>query len=302
MNADHNVRFPASMLWLLAAMSLIWGVNWTVMKVAIAEFPPLHFRAFCLVWGGAGLFAIAAFARLPMRMPRGQWPNLIVQAAFNMGVWNVLAVLGLATMDSGRAAIIAYTFPVWSTLLSVWWLREPMTARKIAGLVLGMAAIALLLANDLAAVGRSPLGATLMAGSAISWAIGTVMMRRHPVGLAPLPLTAWQTLIAAVPLTAAAMILEPGVPWYPPDMSLAAQLGVLYNVGGSFIFCIWAWFKIASIAPPSVSSLATLAIPVVGVISGALFLGERPGWTDLVALALVAAALATVLIVPRKAT
>ena len=66
-----------------------------------------------------------------------------------------------------------------------------------------------------------------------------------------------------------------------------------------FIFCYWAWFKIATSAPPSVSSLSTLMIPVVGVFSGVLVLGESPHWQEYAALVLVIAALATVLIGPR---
>lgn len=290
---------PGSVLWLLLAMSLVWGGNWPIMKMVMAEMPPLSFRAFCLLIGSMGLFLIAIGRGIPARVPEGQWGNLVTQAVLNMAAWNVLALYGLRYMDSGRAAIIAYTFPVWSTLLSVWWLREPLTRRKIAGLALGMGGMALLLGSDIAAVGRSPAGALLLIASAICWAMGTVVMKKRPVGLSPLPLAAWQVFIASIPLSVGALAFEDG-PYHPFGLSPGPMFGVLYNAMGSFVFCNWAWFRIANSSSPSVSSLSTLIIPVVGVISGALFLGERPAMTDLAALALVIAALATVILPPRR--
>ena len=290
---------PGSVIWLLVAMSLIWGCNWPIMKLVIAEMPPLSFRAFCLSVGALGLFLIARGRKIPMRVPDGQWGNLITQALLNMAAWNVLAVLGLSYMDSGRAAILAYTFPVWSTLLSIWWLREPVNTRKIAGLALGMGGMALLLGSDLALVGRSPVGALLLIASGFCWAAGTVVMKKRPVGLSPLPLAAWQVFIAAVPLTIAALLFEDG-PLHPFGLSPGPMFGVFYNALGSFVFCNWAWFKIANSSSPSVSSLSTLIIPVVGVLAGALVLGERPAASDLSALVLVSAALVTVILPPRK--
>jgi drug/metabolite transporter (DMT)-like permease len=80
-----------------------------------------------------------------------------------------------------------------------------------------------------------------------------------------------------------------------------ANLGLAYNVVVCLVFCYWAWFKIVEMVPVSVSALSTLLIPVVGVFSGLWVLGEVPGPNDLMALALVAAALATVLIAPAAA-
>ena len=75
---------------------------------------------------------------------------------------------------------------------------------------------------------------------------------------------------------------------------------MIYNAVVSFIFCNWAWMKIATIAPVSVSSISMLMIPIVGVFSGMMVLGERPQWTDFAALALVVAALAVVLMPSRQ--
>jgi drug/metabolite transporter (DMT)-like permease len=80
-----------------------------------------------------------------------------------------------------------------------------------------------------------------------------------------------------------------------------AAFGLVYNMFFVFIFCYWAWFRIATSAPPTVAALSTLMIPVVGVFSGIWLLGESPHWQEYAAMALVIASLATVLVPPRRA-
>jgi drug/metabolite transporter (DMT)-like permease len=79
------------------------------------------------------------------------------------------------------------------------------------------------------------------------------------------------------------------------DVGLKAWLGTAYNVFIAFAFAHWAWIKIATSVPVSIFSISMLLIPVVGVVSGMLFLGDRPAWTEYAALGLVLCALLTVL-------
>src|SRR6266545_2599134 len=263
---------PSSILTLLVLLTLGWGVNWPIMKVVMVEMPPLHFRALCLAVGAAGLFAIARANRLPIRVPPGAWLRLIVITLFNVAAWNVLAVYGVTFMESGRAAILAYTFPVWGVLLG----------------------------DEIHAVGRSPTGALLLIASAISWAVSTAIMKRWPVDLPTTSFTGWQMLIALAPVLSGAFFFENGS-FSPLGLTAWPLWGLVYNAIVSSIFCNWAWIKIATHAPISVSSLSTLMIPIVGVFTGMLMLGERPQWSDFAALALVVAALAVVLMPQRQA-
>jgi drug/metabolite transporter (DMT)-like permease len=224
---------------------------------------------------------------------------LIAIAAFNVAAWNVLAVYGVTFMESGRAAILAYTFPVWGVLLGVWFLREPLTGKRLGGVLLGLLGMLLLLGEEIRAVGRSPTGALLLIASAISWAVSTAIMKRWPVKLPTTSFTGWQMLLALVPLLSGALIFEKGS-FSPLELSTGPLWGLIYNAIVSSIFCNWAWIKIATHAPISVSSLSTLMIPIVGVFSGMLVLGERPQWSDFAALVLVVAALAVVLTPQRK--
>jgi drug/metabolite transporter (DMT)-like permease len=122
-------------------------------------------------------------------------------------------------------------------------------------------------------------------------------MKRYPTSLETTALTAWQLLIGGLPLMIGALVIDWGA-WRP--IGTAAAIGLVYNMFFVFIYCYWAWFKIAATAPPSVSSLSTLMIPVVGVFSGMWLLGESPRWQEYAALILVIAALATVVIPPRR--
>jgi drug/metabolite transporter (DMT)-like permease len=293
-------QFPREYIPLLVLLTTFWGFNWPMMKLALAEMPPNHFRSLCLVSGTLGVAAIAAANRLPMRVPQGQWPRLVLISLLNFTAWNMLVAYAVPMMSSGRAAILAYTMPVWAVFFGLWVLNERLTPRRALGLVLGMAGMALLLWSEIAALERSPLGALLIVAAAVLWGLGTVVMKRWPVNLPASSLTAWQMGIGAVPIVLAALLLEEGS-WDLTRLSTPALLGVVYNMVISFIFCQWAWIKIALVAPVGVSTVGTLLVPVVGVFSGALVLGEQPHWQDYAALVLVGLAIASVLLPERRA-
>jgi drug/metabolite transporter (DMT)-like permease len=293
--------FPRHLIWPLVGLTLGWGLNWPAMKVAVSEMAPMRFRTLCLLAGAAGLFSIARANSLPIRIPRGQKLQMVAIALVNMTGWNIFAIYGVSLMASGRAAILGYTMPAWAVVLSAWLLDEPLTTRRVLGVALGMGGMTVLLGRELLAVGRSPLGALCMVLAAAAWAMGTVLIKRWPVNLPTSSFTAWQMLIGVVPIVVIALVGERGT-FNPFALSLWPMLGALYNLVVAFNFCYWAWNKIAVEAPVGVSSLAVMMIPVVGVFSGALLLGETPHWLDYAALVLVVGSLATVLLPPRSAT
>jgi drug/metabolite transporter (DMT)-like permease len=292
---DH---LPRRLWWVLAGLTLAWGFNWTAMKVALSEVPPWTFRSLCLGLGAAVLFGALRASGQPLPLPRGQWGRLWLLALLNITSWNMLVAFGVGMIPSGRAAILAYTMPVWAVPLSVWLLGERITGAKLAGLVLGLGGLALLLGESLVSLGAAPLGSLLVLGAAVSWALGTVMQKRFPVGLPVGPYTAWIMLLGGVPIFIGALLFEDFRDLR--RVSLAPALGTAYNVFIAFAFAHWAWIKIATSVPVSVFSISMLLIPVVGVVSGMLFLGERPTWAEYGALALVLGALVTVLR-PRRA-
>ncbi|MFH1602391.1 MAG: DMT family transporter [Pseudomonadota bacterium] len=294
MTSKHH-GFPASVLWVLVALTLGWGFNWPMIKLALTEIPVFSFRSMCLLGGSTGLFAIAAHARLPLRVPRGQWGRLVLLALFNVTAWNVCITYGIGYMSSGRAAILAYTMPLWSVPLSAWLLKERVTVRRMVGVGLGMGAMLLLLWDELRAVQAAPKGTLLIVSGAVSWALGTVMLKRYPIALPVTSFSAWQMLIGGIPICAGALALE--LHSLHP-LTLGPALALAYNVLVAFVFCSWAWNKIVITVPVGVSSLSVLMTPVVGVFSGMLVLSESPHWQDFAALGLVILALSTVMLPP----
>jgi drug/metabolite transporter (DMT)-like permease len=295
LSAQERQGFPAAILWVLAALTLGWGFNWPMIKLALSEIPVFSFRSACLLGGAAGLFAIAAWARLPLRVPRGQLGRLLLIALCNVTMWNVCIAYGIGYMSSGRAAILAYTMPLWTVPLSAWLLKERITARRILGVCLGMGAMLLLLSVELGAMRTAPKGTLLMLAGAVSWATGTVLVKRYPIDLPVTTLTAWQLLLGGIPIYAGALAFDLGD---LRPLSPGPALALAYNVAISFVFCHWAWFKIVTSVPVGVSSLSSLMTPVVGVFSGMLVLSEVPHWQDFAALILVLFALATVMLPP----
>jgi len=247
--------------------------------------------------GAAGIFAIARVAGHTLLPPRAHWPRLIGTALLNTTAWNILIAYGLTLLPAGRSAILAYTMPLWVALLSVPLLRERLTQRGWLGILLGMGGMVLLLNDEWASMRAAPVGAVLVIGAAVSWALGTVLMKRYPTALPTTSFTGWQLLLGGVPILIGAVLRE-GDQLAP--LSWQATGALIYNLTVASIVGYWAWFKIVGRASAIASSLGTLFIPVVGVFSSMLLLGEHPDWPEYVALVLVLAAIATV-IVPASA-
>ena len=292
--SDH---LPARLGWLLASLTLAWGFNWTAMKLALAEVPPWTFRSLCLGLGSAVLFAVLRLGGQRFAWPRGQWRRVWILALLNITGWNILVAFGLTLIASGRASILAYTMPVLAIPLSVWILDERLTRAKLVGLVLGLAGLALLIGDGYRAIGAAPLGSLLVLGAAASWALGAVLQKKYPVALAPGPYTAWIMLLGGVPIFIGAALFEDVRAL--AHIGMRAFLGTAYNVFIAFAFAYWAWIKLATSVSVTVFSLSILVIPAVAVVGGIVFLGERPSFAELVALALVLASLATVLMPAR---
>lgn len=294
MTNQHTL--PRTLWLLLGALTLLWGFNWPMMKLALAELPVWTFRGACIGFGAAGLFIIARAQGLPIRPRNDQWTRLGLAALFNVTCWNVLIGYGVSMLPAGRSAILAYTMPLWTVILSALFLGERLTLRKLSGVAFGMSALILLLGTELLRIRSAPAGAMLVLAAALSWATGTVIMKRWPTSLPTTSFVAWQLALGGGPIMIGALTLDWG---HWQSISIPATIALLYNMFIAFVFCHWAWFKIATTAPASIAALSTMMIPVVGVMSGILVLGEKPGWQEMTALLLVTLSLATVLMPAR---
>lgn len=290
-------RLSLKGILLLLGLGFGWGINWPIMKYIISQIPLLSFRGFCLFFGGLGILAIARASGLAVRIPRGYWPKLLWICLFNIIAWNVMATYGLSLLPAGRSALLGYTMPLWTVVLSVWILHDRFNLRIAIALCLGISGIIALMAETLLHWFDGPLNMPLIIGAALMilaawfWALGTVLMKRWQIPLNSVALTGWLLLLASIPIIVAASIVETLPTKMPPTLAL---WGVVYNVFIGFMFCYWAWVKLVTLVPVSVSSLSSLITPLIGVISGIFLLGEKPGWPEWVAAGLILGAVAVV--------
>jgi drug/metabolite transporter (DMT)-like permease len=293
--APRTPRVTAAALFPVAVLGLIWGFNWPMLKMGVEEFAPLTFRALTLPFAALGMLAIARVSGDPIAIPRRLWRRLALLALFNIACWNGLLLFGVQQLPAGRSAILAFTMPVWSVLFSLALLHEPLSSRKVVGMALGVLGMGVLLGEDIRHVQRSPTAAVFILGASISWAFGTVLLRKWKLPVPQNTLSGWMMFVGAMPLVILAPFFAPGPPAMP---SAAAGFAILYNIFLAGMFGHWAWFTLARTLPVAVSSMSSLPVPVVGVFAGILLLGERPGPTEWIALALVVAAMVAVLWLP----
>jgi drug/metabolite transporter (DMT)-like permease len=284
-------------LVLLVFLSIFWGSNWPMMKIGLREIPVWTFRTLCLLLGGFGVLCMAKANRLMLTIPKSElWP-LILVSLLNITGWHLCSAYGLITMDAGRAVIIGYTMPVWASILGSFVLGERLTSKRLIGLFLGIGGLLILIGPDIKAVGSAPLGAIFMLGAAVSWAGGTVFLKYFRWTMPITVLTGWQLILGGIPVIIGALILEPMTVILNVSWQAALATGYVILIGN--IFCYWAWVKVLNLFPASVASIGTLAIPIIGVFSGAFVLGEPVGIREIAALILVVMALSIVMIRPK---
>ncbi|MEM8644852.1 MAG: DMT family transporter [Pseudomonadota bacterium] len=294
-SGDRSQPLPAAGFFLLAGVTLFWGANWPGMKIALAELPVWWFRSMSVGAGALGLLVIARLSHGTLRVPLREMVPLAVCAIFAIMGWHVFAAYGVSMMPAGRASIIAFTMPVWASIFGSFLIGEPFTKPKVIGLMLGLGGLAVLMGEDLVVLGAAPVGGLFMLMAAISWGFGTVLFKRQAWSAPVATIVGWQLLTAFVPITVVALLTEP-----VPDLTaLSAKTwwALAYLFALPMVFCQWAYFKVVTIFPAAIAAMGTLAVPIVGVYSSALILGEPVGWQELTALVLICSALASVLVV-----
>ena len=196
---------PATGFLLLAGVTLFWGINWPGMKIALAEVPLWWFRTLSVGIGGLGLLAISQISSGTMKISRQEILPLILCSIFAIMGWHIFSAYGVTLMPAGRASIIAFTMPVWASIISSFVLKEAFTWSKVAGLVLGIGGLVVLMGEDFVVLGTAPIGALFMLGAAVTWAFGTVLFKKFTWTAPVAALVGWQLLAAMVPIGAVAI-------------------------------------------------------------------------------------------------
>lgn len=280
-------------LWALLALTLMWGVNWPMMKLSLQQLTPLYFRASTMFLGAAWLFVYAVAKRQRMHPTGREWLTILWLGLPNVLGWHTLSIFGVQELASGRAAILGFTMPIFTVLLGAVFFGERITPRVRVAVICAALAIALLLWHELQKLSGRPAGIAWMLSAAVAWALGTLMFRRAQLTLSPLAVTVWMLLLGSLVLWVLAFATEPlpQIGNFSLPMWLSLAYGVLINYG----FAQLIWFGMARDLPPATSAMSIMAIPLVGTLSATLIVGEIPHWQDWLAMGFVMMAIASVL-------
>lgn len=269
----------------LVGIAPIWGYSWVVSKVALGYAEPLTFIALITASGAGCLFLVLMATRRSLRPPPFRWtlPIGLLQTA----LFNILAVLALSVGGAGRVSVLVYTMPFWLLLLAWPFLGERLRGLQWPAVALAFAGLVLVVRPwDIG----DALGGILAVAAGLSWAGGAILVKLMECRTEAdvLALTTWQLAVGAVILVAIAGVTQSG--W--PQWTGTFWLCLAYSAVLATALSVSLWVAALSSLPASAAGLGTLAIPVVGVATSWLQLGERPAGVEAAGMVLIIAALA----------
>jgi len=286
---------PPRALLLLVVLTLVWGTNWPLFPLAVREVSVWTFRAAAVTIAGLALLAVARLRGQSLAVPRRHWPTVAGATFFYLLLWNIASTYAAILIPSGQAAILGFTMPLWAALISWAFLGERLSRRMLVALALGATGVGLLMVRGAQAYAQAPVGFALGLLAGVGWAVGTLILKRRPVGVPATVLTGWQLLITALPITVGALVLGDHQ-WFVPSWQSIAVIGYIALVP----MCIGnvAWFSIVGMLPTNVAGLSSIMVPVVAMVSGAVVHGEPLGPLQWAAMACCVGALALALLKP----
>jgi drug/metabolite transporter (DMT)-like permease len=278
---------PAGLLF-LAITSVGWGFNWPVTKFLLGELPPLTLRGVTGVIGACLLAALALARGQSLAVAEGQWPRLVLAAFLNVSCWMVLMAFALLWLPASEATLIAYTMPVWASLMAWPVLGERPTLLRTLALVMAFAGLASIMGGNGfgASVAKLP-GIVMALGGAIGFALGTVLAKKLPIQLPPITAAAWQIGIGCLPIATVGLLIETT---HLEKVTTTGWVLLFYSTVIQFCVAYVSWFAALARLPASVAAIGTMAVPVIGVVASALALGEPLGPGQIAALVLTLAA------------
>jgi drug/metabolite transporter (DMT)-like permease len=278
----------ARALPLVVLLTIVWGTNWSLFPLAVREVSVWTFRALSLTGAGLLLLAIARARGESLRIPREHWLAVSAAAVIYLVVWNLASTYAAILIPSGQAAILGFTMPLW-TVLVVWALfGDRPGPRMLLAVALAAVGVVLLVIPAREAYRDAPAGFLLGLTAGLGWAAGTVILKRAAVPVPALVLTAWQLLVAALPLGVGALWLGQGQWFLPswPSLLVIAYITVVPMAIGNA-----AWFAIVGLLPASVAGLSSVLVPILAMVTGAIVHAEPLGPYQLGAMACCGSAL-----------
>jgi drug/metabolite transporter (DMT)-like permease len=291
----QGARVPRAAWLQLAANVILFGLSWPIIKIGLEASTPLWFAAARATLSATTAFVLLACLGRLAWPHRADWPIILSVGALQLSCFFAFSNLGMQSLPAGRSSVFAYTAMLWVVPLSLM-VGEKVGWRAVAGVLLGLAGIVVLVEplrfdwNDRAIIwGHVWL---LLAG--FTWAIAIVHIRRHRWKLTPLDALPWQMSVATVLLWVLALIAEPAGRLELDRKEL--WMSLLYIGAFAGPIATWAAVSVGRALPPVVGSMGMLGVPLLGIASSVVLLGETITAPLAIGTALVIAGIAIVIL------
>lgn len=277
--------------WLLL-LSAIWGASYMLIKIGVAEMPPLTFAMVRVFVATLTLTTIVGAGRQPVPRAARDWRRFVVVGAFNILVPFSAISWGTQHIPSGVAAILNATMPLFVLIIAAATGTEALTWARVAGLAMGFGGIVVLTLPRLGeGLSVSLWGSLAVVLAALSYAGATVYARRHLMGYPPRVASLGQIGSGWLMLLPLSLLVE--APWRGSYSAVpflaAATLGVL---GTAIAYLIY--YRLVREYGATRTSLTTFIVPLFGVLWGRLILDEVLSWHAFAALGMILVGLALV--------
>ena len=267
----------------LAVTAFGWALNWPLMKILLQQWPPLFARGLAGVAASLILAVIALASRQSLAVPRDAIPRLLLASFTNVFAWMGFGTMTMKFVTVGEGALIVYTMPIWTMLFSWPLLQMRPVIKDIVALILGMAGVVLILGSNGFAFGEGKwTGIALALAAAVLFALGNILNRK------PLPMPAIVSVAWQVGLGCLAMLVL-GIVFERPNYAAISSTGLACLVYMTLVpmgLCYLTWFETLRRLPPAAASTGMLLVPVIGVTSAAMILGEPLGVREVAAMGL----------------
>lgn len=257
---------PLRDLLLGLAVIAIWALNIIVIKVGVAEMPPLLMTTL--------RFMLVAALLVPFHpVARHQLPFLLLLSVTFGTLHFALLFIGLGQAEAGTGALLVQMGTPFATLLAVFFLRERLGPKRLIGLALSFAGVVVLAGGPTL---PSPLPLALLLLSALGWAVSQLLIKRGP-NIAPLALAGWVALFAVPQVALGSLLFEHGHLEAMRQASWAGWGAVGYTAVMSSIVAYGLWYGLLHRHPVNRVVPMTLLVPVLAVLLGVLLLGDTLG-------------------------
>ena len=277
----HRLKAPTAAVWTaLGAIYLIWGATYLGMEIAIETLPPFLMASLRFLIAGAILFAIFRPREKPTRR---QWLSAAVVGLFLLVGGNAMVAVAQQRIDTGVAALIVATIPLWFALFD-FVLGRRIRPQAVLGVVIGFVGIALLVrpGGDI-----DLFGAFICLLAPISWAIGSLYARNAPLPSSLLLGSGMEMLAGGALLAVIGFATGERVDFAEVSGRSWAALAFLVVFGSIVAYSSYVW--LLTVAPTELVGTYAYVNPVIAVALGAVFLGEAiTAWVLLAGAAIVA--------------